>query len=114
MKRYRIINKFRFAIFVFLIIMFIVWGFSNLWNDNKIAIGAPLKTSSEWNPEKNLEKIIVKSGDTLWGISKRYLGDRSANTDIRYFIHQIEALNDLRNGEIRSGDVLYMPASENL
>lgn len=50
-----------------------------------------------------MTKYTVKSGDTLWSIAKRFLGDGN-----RY--REIQKLNGLKDTVIQAGRVLKIPA----
>ena len=55
---------------------------------------------SDSNEEKSNE-YIVQSGDTLWGISKKYNG---------ISIWKIKALNNLENDNLKPGTKIILPA----
>lgn len=56
-------------------------------------------------PQNNMpHTYIVKQGDTLWSIAKTFLGNGNKYT-------QIMLLNNLKNGNLRPGQVLYLPIS---
>lgn len=52
------------------------------------------------------ERIIVKKGDTVWMLAKRY---GPQNQDIRKTIHQIKTTNKLGNRYIQPGELLIIP-----
>lgn len=54
--------------------------------------------------KESYRKYTVRSGDTLWGISQKYLG-----SGMKW--QEIAELNDIRGSLIRSGQVLKIPAA---
>lgn len=100
-RKYRIINKRRFYLFltsVFIIIAMIVLS---LVSNNKVH-------SSYYEIE--YVSIEVKEGDTLWNIASKYLTDYS---DIRKAIYDIKALNKLDSSYIYPGDIIKIPSTNN-
>lgn len=55
------------------------------------------------------ESEIVESGDSLWGIAQKYCPDE---VDMRNFISEIEHTNEIKNHEIRVGQVIDYPIYE--
>jgi nucleoid-associated protein YgaU len=53
----------------------------------------------------------VRAGDTVWGIAEKVYGD---DVDLRRAVHEIEEMNQLRNGHLDPGDTLMLPAREAL
>lgn len=51
-------------------------------------------------------EVFVEQGDTLWDIAKRTL---PKNTDIRKYIQEIKAVNNLETAFIKEGDILKIP-----
>ena len=49
--------------------------------------------------------ITVEKGDTLWDLAKEY----SDGGDIRDYIHKIQKLNHMPDGDIFAGEVIKMP-----
>jgi hypothetical protein len=56
---------------------------------------------------KNYTYVSVQSGDSLWGIAERY----STGGDIRDFIQEIVALNNLQDSVVEAGMRLAIPRS---
>ncbi|MFM9280221.1 LysM peptidoglycan-binding domain-containing protein [Paenibacillus jiagnxiensis] len=52
------------------------------------------------------EKVVVLSGDTLWGIAQEHKPDYM---DTRVYIEGIIRINGLESSGIRAGDVLLLP-----
>lgn len=57
------------------------------------------------NNSKMYKIVIVKKGDTLWNIAKRY---GPAHRDIREIVDDIKSANNIKD-LIFPGDVLYVP-----
>ena len=61
--------------------------------------------------EKVINKnVVVKSGDTIWGIAGDYV---DPSKDIRKYIKEICELNDIKPGEIYPGQVIVVPVKAN-
>lgn len=95
MIKYKIINKVRFTIFIVLIIIFISFIITNIFQ-NKVY-------SSTY--ERYYEVMVVK-GDTLWKIAKN---NNPNNYDIRRVVNRIMTFNDMKNAKIKPGDILKIP-----
>jgi LysM repeat protein len=52
------------------------------------------------------QKIIIKTGDTLWSIAREH---KDKNQDIRSYIYKVKKLNNLETSIIYAGDVLALP-----
>ena len=52
------------------------------------------------------EKVVVLTGDTLWGIAQEHKPDYM---DTRVYIEGIIRINGLESSGIRAGDVLLLP-----
>ena len=96
LNRYRITNIKRFKAFLFLsvltisVVLFLVLSsFTRAYSTNEITF----------------DSVYVESGDTLWKIASSY--DNHLRID--EFIHKIEKLNNIKNGEIYPGDTLLIP-----
>ncbi|WP_461480211.1 LysM peptidoglycan-binding domain-containing protein [Paenibacillus sp. PvR052] len=50
--------------------------------------------------------VEVQSGDTLWGIASQHAGD---GQDVREYVHQLKAINGLKNVNIQLGQKLLLP-----
>lgn len=51
-------------------------------------------------------RIVVKEGDTLWGLAKKYGPE---NQDIRKTVFEIKKINNITARYIKPGEVLIMP-----
>jgi nucleoid-associated protein YgaU len=51
------------------------------------------------------ERIVVRQGDTLWGIAAAHYGGSAVQARIA----QIEAANQLRSAALKSGQTLILP-----
>ena len=95
-KRLVIVNKFRFAVFITIMSLFLILLINSLFNYSK----AYSSTYSKYH------YIKVIKGDTLWGIATKY---NSSKMDIRKLVLQIKTINNIDDAFIKPGDVLKVP-----
>lgn len=93
-KRYRIVSKARFYIFMLsiLVLMFIVFY--------------TFKVDARGLSELKTDAVYVESGDTLWTLSVKYV---NSNMDIRDYIDGVIKYNNLQSLNIKPGQLIYMP-----
>lgn len=58
--------------------------------------------------DQQVQQVIVKHGDTLWGIAKTYI-PVNHNEDIRDYIKIIMKHNDMKTSDLIAGDVIEVP-----
>ncbi|MGN1413600.1 MAG: LysM peptidoglycan-binding domain-containing protein [Anaerovoracaceae bacterium] len=95
-KRYRVVNKFRFTIFVVMMILLI----TTLVN---FALG--LNTADSLTRLTYMDYEIT-AGDTLWSIAETYMADVS---DIREAVYELCQLNEISAGELYVGMTIQIP-----
>jgi len=93
-RRFKIVSKTRFCIFL-----------AFIW---LLACPAILLAMdyTKTQDSRSYIKVCVEKGDTLWDIAKRSL---PKNTDIRDYIQEIKAVNQLETSFIKEGEVLEIP-----
>jgi len=74
-------------------------------NDTGLAYAAQAEEETVY------KMITVHSGDTLWGIASDYV---EPSKDIRKYIREICALNDVKPGKIYPGQVIIVPVPAHL
>ena len=94
-KTYRIANKFRFTVFV--AVMVVVFS---------VLLGMIVPVRAHAGSNIKYIEVKVCGGDTLWGLAAQY-GDR--NKDIRENIYDICRINDISAGTLRAGDTILIP-----
>lgn len=94
MKKYKIVNKFRFftTISLILLMVFVSMFF--------IVVNAK-STSTEV-----LVPVYVCEGDNLWQLSTQYT---DGNMDIRNYIDRVMTINNLTDADIEPGELLMFP-----
>ena len=95
MKKYRIVSKIRFSIFIIILAMAIVAS---------VAFITGSTASGESIPQ--YYTVEVQAGDTLWDIAERYC---DKGTDIREVIYEIREANNLSPEDIEPGDSIKIP-----
>ncbi len=93
-KKYRINGKRVIRNILFLLLIFIIFNMLT----SQIFGKKDLKTTS----------ITVKSGDTLWGISKK-ICKTDSSLNIQEVIYDIKEINGLDSNEIINGSSIYIP-----
>jgi LysM repeat protein len=58
------------------------------------------------NCETKLVSVSIEKGDTLWRLASRYA---EKNIDIRDYINEVIAINELKTVNIKPGQILYFP-----
>lgn len=93
-RRYKIVNKTRF--YLFLISMFVI-----------MIVGA-LSIDKVYGSiyEYNYDEVIIVEGDTLWNIALHYM---PKNYDVRKMIYIIRDFNKMDTSQIYTGDTLKIP-----
>jgi len=99
MKKYRIINKKKFAFSVFIIFLSI------------LSISLLFCTSSYSSGEVKYKEIEVIRGDTLWSIASEENRNNAyyEGKDIRFVVYEIDKLNNIGNSILREGDKIKVP-----
>jgi nucleoid-associated protein YgaU len=69
-------------------------------------LAIPFASKAKSKGNINYEKVVVYSGDTLWGIASKYTDD---NKDVRRTIYEIRKLNKLDSALINPGQELLVP-----
>ena len=98
-KKYKIINKFRF--FLFLVSVLIV---------TYVIYYSFLIANAEGITEYRVQPVYIQEGDTLWAICKEYLKD---DMDIRQYIDEVIRYNNLKSAMIKPGQIIFLPIYNN-
>lgn len=95
-KKYRITSKFRFTMFLTIIILciFTAIGFAS---------GMNTVSSSSMNEYNQVE---IQSGDTLWAIASDH---GPADQDVRQTVYDICQLNDISAEQLEAGQKILVP-----
>ena len=97
MKRYRVVNKERFYLFVtFIFIM--VFGIIFLFTNSRRVHSEILK--------EEYREIKILQGDTLWNLAVDNMPDKY---DIRYLVYKLKEFNNLDTANIYPGDIIKIP-----
>jgi hypothetical protein len=94
MKKYRIVNKYRFGITISMIMILL---FASMFF---------IVVNAKSTDNEILVPVYVSQGDSLWALSAEYSDER---TDIRRYIDKVMAINNLHDANIKPGDLLMFP-----
>jgi LysM repeat protein len=70
------------------------------------AASLAVQTVAFKQPSKTIYTVDVCPGDTLWGIAASHLPEGES---VRSYINKIKKTNNLKNSEIRAGQILVLP-----
>ena len=96
MRKYRIVNKFRFTVSMVILFLVVISAFS-------FAFGMLDVKGLE---ETKFVEVKVAAGDTLWVIAQRH---SSGEKDVREIVYLISEINDIDSNIIYPGDTLRVP-----
>ena len=94
-KTYRIANKFRFTVFVAVMVLVI-----------SVLLGIIVPVKAHAGSDIKYIEVKVCGGDTLWGLAAQY-GD--PDKDVREVIYDICRINDISAETLRAGDTILIP-----
>ena len=95
-KKYRITSKFRFTMFLSIIILFIMTTAGTVFGFNTVN-----------SASRDLyNQVQVQSGDTLWDIAAEYGSD---DMDIRKVVNDICDINEIRADQLTAGQRILVP-----
>lgn len=98
MKRYKIANRFRFIVFVTVMMLAVSFTFAGITELFEVH-------SAE---EPKYIEVSVVEGDTLWDLAKTY---GSSAKDIRDIIYTICQINDIKASDLRAGQTIMIPVN---
>lgn len=96
-KKYKVVNKTRFYLFVTSLFAFILFFSLTLLSRNNVY-------SSVY--QASYKEIKVVEGDTLWNIALNYLPPK---TDVRKMVYDIKEFNEMEDFYIYPGDRIKIP-----
>ena len=96
-KKFKVVNRTRFYIFVTMILL--IAG---------IVTNTILSTAKAYSNPVDIpfEEVIVSEGDTLWFIAIDFM---PKNYDVREMIYNIRQLNEMKTASIHPGDIIKIP-----
>ena len=97
-RRYRVVNRFRFTVFVTLMIILL----TTVMN---FALGLNTADSLTYVEYMDLE---IMSGDTLWSIAETYMSD---SIDIRVSVHELCRINNISADQLQAGMTIQVPVA---
>ena len=97
-RRYRVANRFRFTVFVALMIVLI----TTMVN---FALGFNTAESLTYVEYMNLK---IMPGDTLWSIAETYMADYG---DIREAVYDLCQINDISASQLYAGMTIQVPVA---
>ena len=95
-RRYRVANRFRFTLFVTIMIILITTVIN-------FALGLNTAESLTYVEYMDLE---IMSGDTLWSIAETYMADYN---DVRMAVYELCQINDISADQLQVGMTIQVP-----
>lgn len=95
-KRYRVVNRFRFTVFVVLTIVILTTAIN-------FALG--FNTAASLTKTDYMDVQIV-SGDTLWSIAENYMPD---HMDTREAVYNLCKVNNISASDLYAGMTIQVP-----
>lgn len=98
-KKYRITSKFRFTMFMVIVLLCIVAIFNSLLG----FYSASSLTNIQY------KEIEVSTGDTLWSIASTHMPD---NKDPRESVYELGKINNISDSHLEAGQTILVPIYE--
>ena len=95
-KKYRIASKFRFTMFLVVMILCLMTTIGTLLGFNTV-------NSASMN---QYNQVQVEAGDTLWNIACEYAPD---NMDVRKVVYDICDVNEIQADQLVAGQKIIVP-----
>lgn len=95
-KKYRVVSKFRFTLFMIIMVLMIGITLGNILGYNDV----------DGDSKTEYVTVVVSNGDTLWSIAERY---SDGSMDIRQLIYEISKINGIESGQIYAGQEISVP-----
>ena len=95
-KRYRITSKFRFTMFLVVMILCLMTAIGTLLGFNTV-------NSASMN---QYNQVQVEAGDTLWNIACEYAPD---DMDVRKVVYDICDINEIQADQLEAGQKIIVP-----
>lgn len=100
MKKYKIVNKTRFYVFIIFTVcvsMSILSFFNSFGRAERI------------KPELSYKEVYISKGDTVWNIALKYKPEKLDVRDMVADIRDFNELNKLNDLSIKPGDIIKIP-----
>lgn len=95
-KKYRITSKFRFTMFLVVMILCLMTAIGTLLGFNTV-------NSASMN---QYNQVQVEAGDTIWNIACEYAPD---DMDVRKVVHDICDINEIQADQLTAGQKIIVP-----
>lgn len=98
-KRYVVVSKGRYYLFIILIFMIVTVVIMSLLSSNKVY-------GKIYEHDYDYDEVKIREGDTLWMIATDYV---SQEYDVRRMVYEIKRFNKMEESYIYVGDILKIP-----
>ena len=98
MKKFRVVNKFRFYSFISVMIILLSISVYHLFGSIKAYADSVIKD--------NYFEIVIEEGDTLWDIA---LKNKPEGMDVREMVYKIKKYNKMEEAYLYSGNTIKIP-----
>lgn len=97
MKKYKIVNKKRFYVFII---------FAMYSSFMALSFFRSFGTAQKFSNKFRYEEVYISQGDTVWDIALQHNPSR---IDVRDMVAEIKDFNELKDVGIKPGDIIKIP-----
>lgn len=97
MKKYKIVNRTRFYIFI-MISIYIIFS--------TISFFRSFGTAESTISDLKYEEVYISNGDTVWDLALEYKPEKY---DVRDLVAEIRDVNNIKDLNIKPGEVIKIP-----
>lgn len=74
--------------------------------EGSVTVSTPIPSAQPLTKVSQHEKVVIQSGDTLWGIAEAH---KKKGENTRSYVEKLRSFNHLSNSSLQEGQVLLLP-----